>query len=314
MKTKQTPVNFRTYYKLFIEQNKTKRDELIDRREKCINQASESKKNILADFDTYKSKYNINLNFYKEFVAETYLDGTLNKLAKGLYYSTKDDYVATAEALELYMFSNAIYEIRNINKELEFVNKCCILSIQEYTKILKVYYNKVQELMILKGYGYDIEGTLGWLCINRCKKEKGKQLLNFAATRRKEQEIIKNGGRVYNKVEAEWCKKNGLEYKYEDKRVFLELKYVYEVAWIKPTVKNASMFKFEVSDYRGKELRGLTNEEIKEKYNNDLVKICNLPLDIKTKLMMCIDINKKLYFKFIRNETQKSVAYKQIDR
>jgi len=314
MATKRTPVNFRTYYKLFIEQYKAKRNELIVRKNNLKFDIDSEKKVIVKDIQIYKDKFGINLGEYKEFVNSEYEDGTLEKLAKGLYFNRKDDYIALAETLVLYSFAKKLTEVKEVKEELEFVNKCTIITLEEYTNILKVYYFKVHELMIIEGCGYKIDNGLGWLCINRCKKEKGRKVLDFAATKKKEKEIIANGGRIYNKEQDEWCKANGIKYEYTDKRVYLNQEYVYEVAWIKPNITNASLFKFEVSDYRGRELRGKTNEELVSLSNNDLKKVCNMPLDIKTKLIICININKKLYFKFIRNETQKSITYKSFDR
>lgn len=314
MSTKRTPVNFRTYYKLFMEQQCAKRNALIVNNNRLAFTIDIEKRKIIKDLKLYEEKYNIKLEEYKEFVDAVYIDGTLGKLAKGIYYNSKEDYIVTAETLLIYNFANLLEEKHDCEIELNKSNKLCQLTLKEYTEILKVYYFKVHEMMILDGCGYKMDNGLGWLCINRCKKENARRVLNFKATKEKEKEILANGGRIYNKEEAEWCKANGIEYNYTDKRVYLDLDYVYEVAWIKPVIKNASKFKFEIADYRSRELRGLDNEQIKEKANNDLKVICNYPLDIKTKLMMCISINKKLYFKFIRNETQKSIAYKQIDR
>ena len=51
-----------------------------------------------------------------------------------------------------------------------------------------------------------------------------------------------------------------------------------------------------------------SNENLIEECNEDTEKICNLQIDLKTKLTLCNKVDKILYTKFIRNEAQKSVA------
>ena len=48
--------------------------------------------------------------------------------------------------------------------------------------------------------------------------------------------------------------------------------------------------------------------------NNDINKICNLPIDVRTKLNLCLKVDDTLYTKFIRNENQKPIAAGKADR
>ena len=72
----------------------------------------------------------------------------------------------------------------------------------EYCRILNVFYSEVHRQMILNGYGYSFEGSLGWICINRCHKVKSKPTIDFAATKKRKQEILAQGKKLYNK---EYC-------------------------------------------------------------------------------------------------------------
>ena len=72
--------------------------------------------------------------------------------------------------------------------------------------------------------------------------------------------------------------------------------------------------RFQVTDRRARELRGKTNQDLAKECNNDTNKICELPLDVKTKLNICVEVDKMLYTKFIRNENQKPYIDTKINR
>ena len=46
-----------------------------------------------------------------------------------------------------------------------------------------------------------------------------------------------------------------------------------------------------------------------EECNGNLVKACELPVDLRTKLAICNEMDKTLYTNFIRNEGQTSYKY-----
>ena len=48
--------------------------------------------------------------------------------------------------------------------------------------------------------------------------------------------------------------------------------------------------------------------------NGDINKICELPLDLKTKVTLCDKADKILYTKFIRNENQKPITFVKTNR
>lgn len=310
MSIKRTPINYRTYYKMFIDKKSAERDKLIHYRSECINKNNSIRNDLLKDNKTYISKYNLDLTNYPELTTNNYIDGSLFKVSKGLYLNKKDDYISQPEALILYDYACRMKEIYELDIEISKISLMALLSIDKYLEIMKIYYNKVHEMMIIEGKGYDIGNNLGWICINRCKRTSNKKVIDFAATKKKEKELIEKGEKIYNKEEAHWCEENGIEYNGVDKRVYLDTEYMYEIAWIKPTVNSASKYKFEPTDYRGSKIRGLTNEELLELANRNTKNICKLPVDIKTKLTLCVQINKNLYIKFIRNEAQKSITYK----
>ena len=48
--------------------------------------------------------------------------------------------------------------------------------------------------------------------------------------------------------------------------------------------------------------------------NGNTTKICELPLDLKTKVTLCDKADKILYTKFIRNENQKPITFGKTNR
>lgn len=155
---------------------------------------------------------------------------------------------------------------------------------------------------------------IGWICVNRCVIDKKKPILDYAATKKREKELIEKGERIYNKEEAEWCARNGIEYKAKDKRVFICNEYCYQIPLIDCKLPGSNTLKLEIGDYRHRCLRGKTNEDLINICNNDTKKICELPIDLKTKVTLCDKTDKILYTKFIRNEAQKPITFGKINR
>ena len=56
---------------------------------------------------------------------------------------------------------------------------------------------------------------------------------------------------------------------------------------------------FTVADYRHQDIRGKTNQDLINECEGDVNKICELKIDLKTKLTLCDTVNKGLYINFI---------------
>ena len=95
--------------------------------------------------------------------------------------------------------------------------------------------------------------------------------------------------------------RNNIEYNGVDGRVYSNHEYVYEIPLINCRLPNGRSFKLEPTDYRAYKVRGKTNQDLIEECNRDVDKICELPVDIKTKLTMSVEVDKMLYLNFIRN-------------
>ena len=304
MGIKETPTNFRVYYTCMKEYYNKRKDIANESIDTLTSEIVRLKSDILAKEQAYKEEYGIVLSDYQEFVDNEYIDGTFHKIAQN--YFTKSDNIEQ-DLWELYNLAKKQKTIHDLRRDVEFYDKLTSLTIRQYTEILRVYYTEVQRQMILNGAGYVFEGNLGWICINRCKIDKQKTHIDFSKTKKKKAEILANGGRLYNKEEAEWCKANGIEYNGQDGRVFLRNEYCYEIPLLDCHIPHGSKVRFVSADYRGNKLRGKTNEQILEEADYNTEYLCKLPLDIRTKLNLCVIADKTLYAKFIRNENQKPI-------
>lgn len=306
MGIKETPTNFRVYYTCMKEYYTAKKHEAGELVDNLTSEIVHLKADILDKTLEYKDTYGINLSDYSEFKDNEYQDGKFLNASKQIFTAVGKEHI-DGNLWDLYNLAKKQKDIYDLRQDINYYAKLASLTIKEYTEILKVYYTEVQRQMILNGAGYVFEGSLGWICINRCKIESQKPRIDYAKTKKKKAEILATGGKLYNKEEAEWCKKHGIEYDGQDGRVYMRNEYCYEIPLLDCHITNGKKFRFVSADYRGNALRGKTNEEILQEANFNTESLCKLPLDLRTKLNLCVIADKTLYSKFIRNENQKPI-------
>ena len=308
---KNVPSTLRDYYKSMKNAIINKKDDntkrIIDSKE-VLNSLY---KDVNANTEVYKD-LGINLTDYSEYKNKDYKDGSILRKVKTVYNKNNTNFAIAT----LLSYAELQKKLHNLEEENRKYDRMLDLSFTTYSDIVRAFYTKVHEYMVVKGYGYVFEQPLGWLCINRCKVDNLKRKrIDYAATKKRKAELIAKGIRVYNKEEAEWCARNGIEYKAEDGRVYQEnLEYVYEILLLNCTLENGSKYAFQSTDYRHSKLRGKTNDELSEECNNDIREICKLPLDLRTKLNMSVKADSTLYLNFIRNENQKPLADSKVNR
>lgn len=313
MGIKETPVDSKTYYKLMKKSFAERIEEIELKLEEYVKTQHDVRKEIINNITKYKDKFDINLTDYDEFVVDKYISGKFLKVCNGAYLNKDNDYELVTDLYILLCYAKNQKEIYDLQAELELRTKAINLSLKAYTELLRTYYTQVHKELILNGKGYAFSGKTGWTCINRCVLRKNKRMIDFNATRKREAELKKQGKRIYNKEEAEWCERNNIKYEAEDKRVFRNDEYCYEIPLIGCKFPRGSKHKLTICDYRHTSVRGKTNAQIVEECNGDTNVICELPVDLKTKLTLCDIADKLLYLKFIRNEAQKSLATTKAD-
>lgn len=304
MAINELPVRHREYYKSMKEYATYSYQELQREVKKRNNAATKLHDAILNKKESYKTNFNIDLSDYDEFIENKYINGTLFKFAKAAYFNKTGDYKLISDLYDLYTYVLLQKEIHNFTKKIRLYFKISEMNVKEYVRILRVFYTEVQKQLILEGKGYVFEDTLGWICINRYKLTNRGKKLNFAETKKRKQEFLDAGKRIFNEQEAKWCKERGIEYTGEDYRVWLKGEYQYEIPLLHCHLTNGKRYRFEHSDYRGSSIRGKSNKQLLEECEYDTDKIMELDLDIKTKLTMCLESDKMLYMNFIRTDEQ----------
>lgn len=314
MANKEVPIGVREYYKSLIAITTRNRNKALKDRDDLYSSTSSLHKDIIDCKSIYLTEYNFNVDEYDECVNNQYSTSQFYKAAKGAFINRSNNFKLVSDLFDLFTLAKQQKNIYDLDKTISLCDRILALSFTQYTELLRTFYTQVHKEMIIKGNGYCFDGKLGWICINRCKLVNPKPKLDYAATKKKEAELKEKGERVYNKDEANWCKINGIEYNAIDKRVFKTNEYCYEIPLIGSKVKNGHKIKFTVADYRHSSIRGKTNEDLLNECNNDVEQICNLKVDLKTKLTLCDKANNGLYINFIRNENQKSVVFRKTNR
>lgn len=302
---KEIPTNFRVYYKNMRNEYTRKKEEVENKIDNLDKEVNKLHKQLSEDYKENKVLYIVKLLSYQEFVYNKYINGEFFRIAEGCYLNKKNDYVLTSVNFNVYNYAKLQKELYQLKKDSILYDKLLQLSLKEYTNLLKAYYNKVHEKLICQGYGYAFHGKIGWICINRCHIINQKSHIDYNQTKLNKIKLIAEGKKLYNKIEAEWCKQNGIEYDGVDPRVYRSVEYVYEIPLLHSKLPNGSKLKFTTTNYYNRNIRNKSNEEIIKECNADKYKICKLDIDIRAKLDLCLKVDKILYSKFIRNESQK---------
>lgn len=302
---KETPTNFRVYYSCMKDAYTQKREDTIKEIERLLIEKENLHMDVKSEYMLKGSEYGIDLDNYEEFLKNKYINGELLRVTKGYLLNKDGDFELIGSRFNLYNLAKTQETIYNLERSLTLINKMIGLKLNEYCNILKTYFNEVHKKMIIEGYGYSLGGRMGWTCINRCHVTKQKPHIDYNLTKKNKAKLIAEGKRLYNKEEAEWCKQNGVDYDGVDGRVFRKVDYVYELPLLNCTLPDGAKMKLVTSNYYGRSVRGKSSQTLIEECNYDKNKICELDLDIRAKLDLCLEVDKILYTKFIRNENQK---------
>ena len=302
------PIRYPTYYKTFNqkwETNKTVATSELKRKE--INK-NKLYLEIKDDTDKYIG-YGIDINNYPEFELGNYGNGKLYRDLRKIFTSDDSDVDNQIALLPLMKYAELTQDIHKLENYIKQCDKFIALKYKEFLHILKTFYDCVHKALIIGGFGYAFSGELGTIFINRVYRgfDAKSKVLDYAKTKQKKAEILARGGHIYNKEEAEWCKENGIKYEYEDYRVYRTPEYFYEYPLIGCHLPKAGYLKFTLTDYRAGNIRGKSNKQLAKECNNDLNAICDLGLDVKTKLNICLEADKLLFSNFVRNENQSSM-------
>lgn len=314
MAIKEIPTNFRVYYKSMRDTIKPKYEDAVEEYDKKRIEEKALYDEIKLRADYYKTNYNFNVYDYEEFSNNTYKLGLFYNAAKNLFLNRKQKYIADSSSYDVYKLARKQKELHSLEADINKYKAMLDLSLKDYCEVLRSFYNEVHKAMIINGYGYAFENPLGWICINRCKIVNGKRKrLNFDATRKNKEKLISEGKRLWNKDEADYARLVGADYDGVDYRVYMNEEICYEIPLIGCRVSTTDKYRL-TTNFSRRYTKGKTNKDLIEECSGDLNKICELPVDIRLKLALCLEVDDILYLNFIRNEAQQSAKTPEANR
>lgn len=302
-------INVPQYYKEFIEENKIKRERARITVDELSATIAAKRSAIVPDVDKFKYP----VIDYPEFKQNKYINGRLENAAKGMFEDERKDPEMKHLCFRLVGYAVDLRKIYEETEKIRVLDKMINLTLKEYKRIVKIYYNQVEKELILKGRAYRLEDKLGWICINRVINT-GAKVCDFQATIKNKKRLIAEGKQIYNKEDAEYCAEHGIEYNAVNATVYKADEVWYEYCLLGSNVPGRKVLQFKPIDTKDNKIRQYSNEELLKLTNNDLNKIMNLAVSMKHKFILCIQADKTLYTKFIRNEEQKKSLYGSYSR
>ena len=307
MAIKEISTNYQTYYKAMQYVVKPKHDNAVEEYEKLLAEENALYTETKELFETYVKTYRFNPNDYSEYRHNEYTK------AKALFMNKRLNYTAKTALYKLYKLARLQKDLYNLKVNIHRWEKMLDLTITQYKQILETFYNEVMRQMIVDGVGYVLENPLGWICINRCKIEGNRKVLDYKATKENKARLLAEGKRLWNKDEAAYAAKVGAKYNGVDYRVYLESENCYEIPLIGCRLPNGKDYTFKTAFAR-RHVTGKTEEQVIEECHNDVNEVCKLTADIRYKLKLCLKIDNLLYLNFIRNDAQQSAHTPKANR
>lgn len=178
-------INVPQYYKDFIEENKIKRERARITVDELTATIASKRSAIVPDVDKFKYP----VIDYPEFQQNKYINGRLENAAKGMFEDERKDPEMKHLCFRLIGYAVDLRKIYEETEKIRLYDKMINLSLKEYKRIVKIYYNAVERELILKGNGYRLEDKLGWICINRVLNT-GSKVCDFEATRKIRKDLL----------------------------------------------------------------------------------------------------------------------------
>lgn len=262
--------------------------------------------------EVLKNAYNIDVTKHdSEWNKKTYTDtetlyNKLIKMAKLTLDTTNSDRVVLLQAIK---YCNVLRNEYKFTQLTTLSYKRKNLKFTEYRDIVRKYFLKVHKC-ILEGMGYDFGCGIGVLTINRWKIVDTKKKLDHHATNKRKKELLAQGVKLYDKLEAEWYKERNIPYDGVDYRVFINSDYLYEFRFYNTKIFTGTKLNYKHAEYVNSKLKGMTHKEIADTYCKSLEDIYNLPVDIRVKLNILLYLYPNKYLIFIRNVEQDRRKYR----
>ena len=267
-----------------------KADRISNAKETCYNYLSARKGNIAKDL-------NIDLDQFYEFNNQAYnssleLESFVIKLLKKHTKGERQD------VIELAKWCSILKNEHKTFKELRLCKKKSELTFDEYKTYLFDYYCQVHKI-ILEGNTYKFGHGIGTIRFRKFVFNENYRSIDFDATRKRKQEIIDAGKKVYNKLEAINAKVQGKEYDGIPYIVYKTNNYGYSLKLENSIIiRDRLPYDFKPVSYINAKYRGYNYNQIIEKFCKTEDDINYLQIDLRTKLALLLIINPGVSLRF----------------
>ena len=172
------------------------------------------------------------------------------------------------------------------------------LTFDEYKTYLFDYYCQVHKI-ILEGNTYKFGHGIGTIRFRKFVFNENYRSIDFDATRKRKQEIIDAGKKVYNKLEAINAKVEGKEYDGIPYVVYKTTNYGYSLKVENSIIiRDRLPYDFKPVSYINAKYRGYNYNQIIEKFCKTEDDINYLQLDLRTKLSLLLIMNPGISLRF----------------
>lgn len=299
MKSLTADVTPKTVYLKFRNKAIIEYERLVRKAERISNAKETCYNYLIARKGNIADKYNINLDDYIiEFINQTY--NPLKALEKSVIKLLKKDIKDNRQdIIELAKWCSIIKNEYELGNSLRIAKIKTQLTFDDYKKCLFDYYCQVHKI-ILNGEMYKFSHGIGTIRFRKFTFNENYRSIDFAATRKRKQELIDAGYIPYNKSDAATAQAEGKEYDGIPYIVSKNCKYGYSIKMENSLlIKDRLPYDFKPVSYINAKYRNMTYEEILNKFCKTEDDINYLQVDLRTKLSLLLLMNpgKSLNFK-----------------
>ena len=290
----------KTMYLQFVNKAKIQYERLAKKVERLAKSKEDCYQYLIPRKESIATNYKLNLDdFVIEIANQTYnpelaLEKKVLKLLKSNKYEDRQDIIQLAK------WCSIIKNEYNTCNELRICKKKAMLTFNDYKQYLFDYYNKVHQIL-LNGDAYKFSFGIGTIYFKRFKFSEEYKTIDYAATKKRKQELIDAGYIPYKKCDDMTAQSEGKEYNGIPYVVYKNDTYGYKLVFENSLFgKEKKLYDFKPVKYINAKYRGYTYEQIIKYFCKTEEDIAKLQVDIRTKLSLLLIANPGTSLRFIR--------------
>lgn len=278
-------VTIHSYWRIFIKQCSVRRVEATEKLNKALVRLEPLRDRVFINAEEISKWTGIELEGYFD-PDDSFNYKWLMERARKIYSETPHKFAGKREALvDVVVMCIEILRVRKLNAVIHRIDQESNIGFKDYREYVRRYYMRVQRELIA-GRGYSYGKCTGKIYVIRGISGGGKNYtgrIDFTATRRRKEEIIAQGLRPFDKLEAEYAAKNGKKYDGIDYRVWLTDGYYYDLHWANCTLPNKTVMRLVRTKWTGNIIRDnkATMDDVIRELSVEDIEISDLDLMYK---------------------------------